>query len=299
MPVPVSKSAFYSMFTRGWSPFAWLSLSILSVLLIGAAPVLGQAPAASPAQAKAPMAHAAAHRGKGSGGMHEGIKVHGHWVIEVRKPNGRLISHTEFENNLYSTGIVALARFLFGGYGEGATVFPGSTVGEWGVLLSDVNGKPPCSAKLAPPFGNPNSLNAVTVEFNGPYCILTPTASQAAISPENCGGCSSSLQVGQDILGTQLVLSGEVVATSGGTISQVQTIVSGCGQTVSPSVCATETSPDSPTRGVDTVGTFTGAALPTSNTTTTPCGGTGQISCAVNVPEAGDTINVSVTLSFQ
>src|ERR1700747_3718133 len=34
------------------------------------------------------------------GGQHEGIKVHGHWTIEVRNPDGSLTRHVEFENSL-------------------------------------------------------------------------------------------------------------------------------------------------------------------------------------------------------
>ena len=32
-----------------------------------------------------------------SGGPAEGIKVHGHWTIEVRDPDGTLVTHREFE----------------------------------------------------------------------------------------------------------------------------------------------------------------------------------------------------------
>lgn len=40
----------------------------------------------------------------GGGGTHEGIKVHGHWVIEVREPDGRLASRTEFDNAFSDNG---------------------------------------------------------------------------------------------------------------------------------------------------------------------------------------------------
>ena len=30
----------------------------------------------------------------------EGVEVHGHWVIDVRNPNGKLVEHREFENSL-------------------------------------------------------------------------------------------------------------------------------------------------------------------------------------------------------
>jgi hypothetical protein len=47
------------------------------------------------------------------GGPQEGIKVHGHWVIEVRNPDGSLASHTEFENALVPiAGAGALVQLL-------------------------------------------------------------------------------------------------------------------------------------------------------------------------------------------
>ena len=50
-------------------------------------------PAAKPAAAPAPALPAAK-------GQHEGIKVHGHWTIEVKNPDGKVVTHREFENAL-------------------------------------------------------------------------------------------------------------------------------------------------------------------------------------------------------
>lgn len=57
------------------------------------------------------------------GGPKEGIKVHGHWTIEVRNPDGKLVTHREFENGLSSTA--PLAALL------GRT----KTVGAWAIKL--------------------------------------------------------------------------------------------------------------------------------------------------------------------
>jgi hypothetical protein len=45
-----------------------------------------------------------------AGGPQEGIKVHGHWVIDVRNPDGKLVTHREFENayNGESTFLVSI-----------------------------------------------------------------------------------------------------------------------------------------------------------------------------------------------
>jgi len=49
-------------------------------------------------------------------GSHEGIKVHGHWTIEVRDPDGTLVTHREFENALNpSTGASLLSGCLANG----------------------------------------------------------------------------------------------------------------------------------------------------------------------------------------
>jgi membrane-bound inhibitor of C-type lysozyme len=57
---------------------------------------------------------------------HEGITVHGHWAIEVRNPDGKLVSHREFENGL-DYGAVQLSALL------GRT----ATAGSWMVELAD------------------------------------------------------------------------------------------------------------------------------------------------------------------
>jgi len=45
-------------------------------------------------------------------GQQEGIKVHGHWVIDVRNSDGTLASHTEFENALTAGGAMVLTQIL-------------------------------------------------------------------------------------------------------------------------------------------------------------------------------------------
>ncbi|UCE98033.1 MAG: hypothetical protein JSV74_01515 [Dehalococcoidia bacterium] len=53
-----------------------------------------------------------------SGGLGEGIEVHGHWTIEVRNPDGSLEGSYEFENELI--GNERLAEFLAREYSVGA-----------------------------------------------------------------------------------------------------------------------------------------------------------------------------------
>jgi hypothetical protein len=44
----------------------------------------------------------------------EGIKVHGHWSVTVRNPDGSLSSHHEFENSLDQEGKALILSFLTG-----------------------------------------------------------------------------------------------------------------------------------------------------------------------------------------
>jgi len=43
------------------------------------------------------------HKKSDSGGKNEGIKVHGHWVIDVKNPDGSLAGHRDFENSRLRT----------------------------------------------------------------------------------------------------------------------------------------------------------------------------------------------------
>ncbi|MFZ0340408.1 MAG: hypothetical protein WAL45_20455, partial [Terracidiphilus sp.] len=84
-------------------------------------------PAATPATV-APVGQPAARAERRPGGNHEGITVHGHWIIEVRNPDGKLVSHTEFENGLALHGGGALLAGFIGRV---------QTPGSWYVLLED------------------------------------------------------------------------------------------------------------------------------------------------------------------
>ena len=96
-----------------------IRLAVLSVLILGMAGVCQAQASSAPAQpiAKAGVPAAApeavtpgaqpasqtgqtATAGTAAKGTQEGIKVHGHWTIEVRNPDGKVVTHTEFENVL-------------------------------------------------------------------------------------------------------------------------------------------------------------------------------------------------------
>jgi len=45
-------------------------------------------------------------------GAREGIKIHGHWTIEVRNPDRSLVRHVEFQNSLLPSGGPVLPAIL-------------------------------------------------------------------------------------------------------------------------------------------------------------------------------------------
>ena len=80
---------------------------------------------------EAARAGARAGSAPSSGGSFAGIQVHGHWTIDVRNPDGSLVSHTEFDNAYVPTSRI-LAEILGGR----------KAPGRWQVILSGEGG--PC-----------------------------------------------------------------------------------------------------------------------------------------------------------
>lgn len=65
-------------------------------------------------------------------GTGEGIKVHGHWTIDVKNPDGTLAAHHEFKNALQYAGQIALSGLLAGQLSQGGwaiySIDPGGTL---------------------------------------------------------------------------------------------------------------------------------------------------------------------------
>ena len=151
-------------------------------------------PAATPAKT-APAAPCVAGK-RQPGGTHESINVHGHWMIEVKEPSGKLISHTEFENSLYTP---AYPNTTPSGY-----LSRTFTQGEWGITLS---GSPtPCPATIPFTFATGFAYLRTEFAFGGPFCVLSEITPPAAIEAQNCAaapssGCSQNLKVATDSSG--------------------------------------------------------------------------------------------------
>jgi hypothetical protein len=100
---------------------------------------------------------------KPSGGPSEGIKVHGHWTIDVRNPDGTLASHNDFENSLLPTGGAALSSSLArtGVIGSWKVTLLTTSAGVLGALSETSS-----NLTVGAPTSGPNSGNLV---LNGSF----------------------------------------------------------------------------------------------------------------------------------
>jgi len=142
----------------------------------------------------------------------QGIKVHGHWVIDVRNPDGTLAAHRDFENSL--VGANDMLGFLYGS----------EVMSDLAVYLG--SSTPPCNVS------------------SSYYCDLVHNLSVLPASAR-CGYdyCVTGLTItptfGQN---PALVLAGNMTATQAGSITTVGTFIGLCG---SPTSTPTTTSPSS------------------------------------------------------
>jgi hypothetical protein len=192
-----------------------IRLAVLSVLFLGmAGACMAQASAARPAAkaAVAPQAQPAAQPGRtpAAKGTHEGIKVHGHWTIEIKNPDGKVVTHREFENSLYPPQ-TTLANLLIGQV----------SFGSWMVeTATDSNAN-------TGPCGNGTGDNTL--------CKLVQSGSGLAAA-NTTGNYFQTLQVTAP--GSTVVqLTGTATALLNGQIGYVRTRTISCLPTISPSTC--------------------------------------------------------------
>jgi hypothetical protein len=234
-------------------------LAVLPILLVGLAGI-SQAQAtgaAAPSTTKAAPAAAPATSGAHSRGTREGIKVHGHWTIEVRNPDGKVVTHREFENSLVTGGGPQGGADLL-------TTLLGRTVvtGPWLIALGNNLGTgSPLGGSICPT--NPGTV----YNFNGTgECLITEANSTwtltlttpgfpseaPACPPGTPGYCYTSLSLSTLPCGVAstcatptLSLTGNFVATQAGSISYVGSAVYLCIVNVTtppnPVTCLTQT----------------------------------------------------------
>jgi len=211
------------------------------VCLFSATTVKAQAPkAAPPARPAAAMTprtgtteRSGAEQPEPNDGAHQGVKVHGHWAIEVKNPDGSIAKHVEFENSLVKDGFGDLL-LAFALTGRMAAT-------EWALQLNASGTEPVlCSAT------------------NSVYCtgVLSPSS---LLGQEFCAGTSApTCTTGTMAIPSSksnsfgILITGTIKPLMAGNITSVQTVLAGCtdslleagfsipGQTsFSPQTCAT------------------------------------------------------------
>ncbi len=164
-------------------------------------------PAATPAMA-APAgqgAHSAAPSERQPKGTQEGIKVHGHWTIEVMNPDGTLVNHREFENSLYpAIGAQFLGSILYGQVTpSGWVIGLQDTTGAYGILIyQNTPAYSSCPTSTTLSCSNTLTVTGPSAYGLGPAPPLTFTGSSivpsgfpAAIGKVNLSGLSCSPSV--------------------------------------------------------------------------------------------------------
>ncbi len=119
-----------------------------------------------------------------AGGPQEGINIHGHWVIDVRNPDGMLVTHREFENSYVGhlpailAGQVSVGGWTIGLIGGASTYYLLAPVTGVGVVT-------PLSIGGSWTATSTDTVSTVRSQIN--YC-------DATVSPAACaslGGSSS------------------------------------------------------------------------------------------------------------
>lgn len=264
---------------------AALAIAVCALLAFCAFTAQAQLPMAPHATASSPAGNATAapalrpapQARREGGGPHEGIKVHGHWVIEVKNPDGSLVSHSEFENSL-SAGAISLSEIMSRQF----------SAGFWSVILA--------LSQSAQNGGEAPACTATTAATSGASaCLLTESqvslTTGVLVDIVNLAGCTStsncsnSLQIAYTSPNASFTIGGSVTAAQAGYIDSVSTTLSACGGasgngSVNYAACIAGTLPD--TTEPIYIWLFSGTTLSTP----------------VQVTAAGQILSVTVTFTF-
>jgi hypothetical protein len=211
-------------------------------------------------------------------GAHEGIKLHGHWSIDVKNPDGTLVKHSDFENQLQYDGTQYLTA-LISGWGVG---------GDYAIYFTNAT----ATATGSPTTNVVCPAPASTTTSTFPYCsIVQNINTQPGIF--HClhyycvGGLTVTPTFGSGTGLPNVVLAGNITAPQAGSINNVYIGFNGC-NSVSTTTPATPTAP----------GTITAAACQAS--TTGSYGGTmsGTTLGSPVTVVAGQIIQITVTYTF-
>jgi hypothetical protein len=144
-------------------------------------------------------------------GLPEGIRIHGHWVMQVLNADGTLAERREFDNALTSNGAGILSRVLTRTNG----------LARWTVELGASTGGPCAGGTYGP---SPSTVIATNSCFITDRTATPPLAGTAVFATltSGIGGPNN----------TQIVLSGNATAAVAGEIDYVATVQSLCANTI-------------------------------------------------------------------
>jgi hypothetical protein len=143
--------------------------------------------------------------------------VHGHWTIDVRNPDGTLVTHREFENGLAPGAGLNLGQFLQ----------RSSKPGEWMIILD--------SSASADNICTTPSLQPI-------YCQIFEPSSHVTASQDTNGFKTLTFRPGNPNLGEDpgaAVFTGNATAARNGVINRVFTDFTKC-PVDTVGVCVTE-----------------------------------------------------------
>jgi|GEM_PF-1847293 len=256
------------------------------------------------------------------GGNHEGIQVHGHWVIEVKNPDGTVTARREFENSVQPLGMAYLASLIAGNSSPGGlTVLLNGLTTTFlpflGVEFSGTQAGPclPLSSATAGTGGMATGTTCLLTTgpsgglftYFGYECDFYQTSYNTANqlgTPPPAGQtfpCSTNLTISAPTIPgaptggasqqVQMMGSVTVTATVGGNVTDVETVYTNCASSVATSQCVGNYNPQ----------TASPAVLPTSYGLFTErnLDGPANGDPAAVPYSPGQTIAVSVTISFQ
>jgi len=218
-------------------------------------------PQAQAAPATPAIAPAAKARG---GGEQEGIKVHGHWTIVVKDPDGTVTDRREFENSLSLGGVYLIANMVGGFYLPGAWAVSLGQQLSPAILSSEQYSTGPCGGASftvgdVNPYGaapssasyNPNTSQG-NCFIGEPYGAYGNPSVSPAMPCSAITGCSPTLtrqparQLYAYATPTSVAqaggfqLSGTAVATQNGTIDTVAALAMYCSSPLLGEIATTD-----------------------------------------------------------
>lgn len=215
---------------------------------------------------------------RSAAGPQEGIKLHGHWTIDVKNPDGTLVKHNVFENQLQYDGTQYLTA-LISGY---------AAAGDYAIYFTNATATPTASPTTNVVCPAPASNTTSTF----PYCsIVQNVNSQPGLFHCLHYVCVSGLTVtptfGSGAGLPNVTLVGAITAPQAGAVVNVYIGFAGC------NIASTTTPLPQPTSAA----TITPAACETS--TTNSFGGTmsGTTITPITVV-AGQIIQITVAFTF-